>query len=561
MRHTLAIIQRLAERPGDPVAIRAASEALRTDPRGFVTALSEHYAACDTAQLSAAGVLNNELQALEAHTPTWVNHGGNQRVFAQQLLNPTNLADLRNIVREVGARRGRVKPVGSGHSFSDIVQTDDVLINIKSILGPNEPGVVLRLEDELWKDPTPVTPRVRVICGATIHALNPVLASAGLGFANLGGYDAQTLIGAIATSTHGSGLSLPPLPDAVRSLVLVATGGKVYQIEPSDGITDPDRFYRRYRREDIELKQDDQWFQSVVVSMGCAGIIYSVTLDVMASYMLREDVTDEAWSRLRPMLAQRTYLAKYRHLEVHLNPHPASDGDHRCSVVRRNLAPEGSAPHPLPPLRRLLTMLAFSGEAQRLLVRALNEHPDLVPGVLDGGFLQLVTGAQPNLEASYKIYNLGDVNKADVTAIEFAFPLEHGVYLAAIDRLIEVVAQNRVRGLYQNGPLALRFVKASSAYLSMMQGRDSCTCEIAMLNGTRGGDDMLLSYEQAMYEFQARLHWGQRQELTGSPGWFESAYPKAGAWLEVYRELNADGVFNNHFTDRMGISVYPQDHA
>jgi FAD/FMN-containing dehydrogenase len=560
MRHMLAIVRHLAEQPGDPDALRAAGAALQADPNAFVAALREHYVACDAAQLSAASPAA-DLQALETRVPTWVNHGGNQRVFARELLNPTSLADLRRIVREVGARKGRLKPVGSGHSFSDIVQTDDALINIKSVLGPNQPSSVLRLEDELWKDPTPATPRVRVICGATIHALNPVLATAGLGFANLGGYDAQTLIGAIATSTHGSGLGLPPLPDAVRSLVLVTTAGKVYQIEPSDGITDPDKFYRRYRREDIELKQDDRWFQSVVVSMGCMGIIYSITLDVVASYMLQEDVSDEAWSSLRPLVQQRSYLAKYRHLEVHLNPHPAPNGDYRCSVVRRNLAPGGSVPHPLPAVRRLLTMLAFSREAQRLLVRALNEHPDLVPGVLDGGFTQLVTGAQPNLEASYKIYNLGDVNKADVTALEFAFPLENGVYLAAIDRLIEIVAQNRARGLYQNGPLALRFVKASKAYLSMMYGRDSCTCEIAMLNGTRGGDEMLLSYEKAMYEFQARLHWGQRNELTGTPGWLEDAYPHAEAWLEVYRELNSQGVFNNHFTDRMGISVYPEENT
>jgi hypothetical protein len=69
---------------------------------------------------------------------------------------------------------------------------------------------------------------------------------------------------------------------------------------------------------------------------------------------------------------------------------------------------------------------------------------------------------------------------------------------------------------------------------------------------------MLRSYEEPMYAYQARPHWGQRQELTGKPGWLQSAYPMADRWLAVYRQLNHRGVFNNQFTDRMGISVHPE---
>ena len=345
----------------------------------------------------------------------------------------------------------------------------------------------------------------------------------------------------------------------MRSLVIVTTGGKAYQVEPTDGITDPAKFYQRYQRQDVELVQDDDWFQSVVVSMGCMGIIYAMTIDVVGSYTLREDISNERWSHIRPLIAQRSYLAQYRHIEVHLNPHPLPNGDYNCSVVRRNLASAGAPLHPLPGIRRVLTKLAFTRDAQRALVRALNAHPQLVPALLNSGFDQLVTGNQPNLEASYKIYNLGDVNKADVTALELAFPMHDGVHLAAVDHLIDVVARHRKRGLYQNGPLALRFVKASNAYLSMMYGRDTCTCEIAAFNGTRGADELLVSYEKESYAFDARPHWGQRNEFTGAPGWLERAYPKASTWLDVYRRLNSAGLFNNHFTDRLGISVHEGD--
>src|SRR5690242_3690823 len=78
--------------------------------------------------------------------PTWVNHGGNQPVCAKTIYRPTGLQDLQAIVRTTAQRGGRIKAVGSGHSFSDIVQTDDVLIYSKGLVGPNEPTAVLQLE-------------------------------------------------------------------------------------------------------------------------------------------------------------------------------------------------------------------------------------------------------------------------------------------------------------------------------------------------------------------------------------------------------------------------------
>ena len=70
--------------------------------------------------------------------------------------------------------------------------------------------------------------------------MNAYLDGRGLALSNMGGYDHQTIAGVISTSTHGSGITFGPLNDFVRSLDIVAAGGVVYRIEPSDGPTDPD---------------------------------------------------------------------------------------------------------------------------------------------------------------------------------------------------------------------------------------------------------------------------------------------------------------------------------
>ena len=72
-----------------------------------------------------------------------------------------------------------------------------------------------------------------------LRELNRLLDDNGLALSQMGGYDAQTVAGVMSTSTHGSGIEFGPIADSVRSLDLVASGGRVIRIERADGPTDP----------------------------------------------------------------------------------------------------------------------------------------------------------------------------------------------------------------------------------------------------------------------------------------------------------------------------------
>ena len=67
-----------------------------------------------------------------------------------------------------------------------------------------------------------------------LRELNRHLDDNGLALSNMGGYDAQTVAGVMSTATHGSGIAFGPIADAVRSLELVASGGRVIRIERGD---------------------------------------------------------------------------------------------------------------------------------------------------------------------------------------------------------------------------------------------------------------------------------------------------------------------------------------
>jgi hypothetical protein len=461
--------------------------------------------------------------ALTQCRPSWLNWSRTQRICPQYVAKPRSLPELRELMRQVEARGGQLKPVATGLSFSDILQTEDTLVETTSLVGGRAEDVLLPREEELWLEPHPPEPLVRIPCGARIRPLNAALAQLGLAFTNLGGYDNQTIVGAISTSTHGSGIGLPPLPDAVRSLDLLAVGGEYYRIEPTRGLTDPAKFKARYPER--KLLQSDSSFWPCVVSLGCMGIITSVTMEVSRAFLLQETVRLRRWSVVKPRLQSRDAMPAVRNYEVLLNPYRRRDGDYDCLVTERNVAPAGAKPRPLPPARRSLESTTFLASTQRELLQLMERQPRLIPGLLRAGFEALETHGGPHIDESLVVYNVGKINTADVMSGEYFFPMANGQLVAAVEALLALVERNCRQGIYQPSPLALRFVRHSRAPLSMAFGEAHGAVEIACFSGLPYAAEALLSYEALCQEHRGRPHWGQMHELTGQPGWLQSAYP------------------------------------
>lgn len=193
----------------------------------------------------------------------WQNVIDNQHCTPSAIRSPSSLQDLITIVQEAKSTGKTVRAVGSGHSFSNIAIT----YNSNSILVKPQGMKQVRITDLSVLLPDAVSSKlVTVESGIIIADLNQTLDTMGLALTNMGAFDGQTISGAISTGTHGTGVSLGPIGSSVRAVVLVSESGTVYQIEPTKGISDPTKFKNKNR--DIVLKQDDDWFHSIVVSMG-----------------------------------------------------------------------------------------------------------------------------------------------------------------------------------------------------------------------------------------------------------------------------------------------------
>ncbi len=478
----------------------------------------------------------------------WSNCIGNQKAFPLNIFRPTTLAEVIAIVDRAESEGRKVRAVGSGHSFSDIALTDDFLIDTHGL------NKVLSLDRETLKSGIQTSTLVEVECGITIADVNERLDQLGLALINMGAHTAQTVVGALSTSTHGSGIGLGSAASFVRSIVVVASEGKVYRIELADGITDPDKF--RVAHPDVELKQDDDWFKSVVISLGCMGVVYSVTIEVREKYWLNESRTVSKWAQVKADLLKGDVLKQNRHYEVLVNPYKLN-GDHTCLITARHETPKPDHPSPEKANRSPLSVgLAFLPHP---LIRLLGKLESLKLRLLPGSAPRTIENSIEGLKdkeyiaKSYKVLDIGAPNYFAAYSGEFALAVDDHSYVAAAEKIIEIAERNRAtKNIYHTVPFSLRFVAKHDLYLSMMYGRDTCMIEVPMVDPTNGGMEILKDVEEALLELGARPHWGQVHYLAGGISLIRRLYPMLDKWLAVRRVLNARGTFNNSFSQRCG---------
>jgi L-gulono-1,4-lactone dehydrogenase len=482
------------------------------------------------------------------------NVARSQSVDPLGIFQPGSCDEIVELVQRAEAEGVTVRAVGSRHSWSDVAMGPGYVLRPERLSNP------LDLEEELLHPSREEPPKrlVRVEAGMRVRDLNRWLdREHGLALSNMGGYDGQTIAGVISTSTHGSGLSFGPLSDFVRSMDLVAAGGRRYRIEPEQGPTDRQRFEEA--RPDWTLVQDDDRFAAVRVGMGCLGVIYAVMLAVEPSYLLTEVRKPSTWEELRDDLHRGALLdpEAHRHYELFLSPYAREkDGKHPCMVTTRDrgadrLPPWWSSGRRRNWLAELLSGLPGTGQVIRAVA---NLFPKGTPRFME----MTLNGLSDDqfTEKSYKVLNIGAANQLPAISAEIGVPVDdRRLHVEAIDRIIEIADEHRRLGeIFHTSPISLRFVASSTAQMSMMHGCDTMMIELIQLKGTKGGLEVLAAYEDALYELEGRPHWGQVNTLTGSHELVARLYGELPRWLDAHAELNSTGVFDSPFSKRVGIS-------
>jgi len=233
----------------------------------------------------------------------------------------------------------------------------------------------------------------------------------------------------------------------------------------------------------------------------------------------------------------------------------ALHGDHRTAGVEGPLGDPVQATYGLTDHGRMgvVELASTFPLTPNVLNLIADVKPSLSPPMMERAMRALIKKEYDGI--SYKVLNIGAANLLPAYSTEIGVPMD-GRHIEAAEALIRVAAECRnVGDVYQSSPISFRFVRASGAYMSMMQGRDTMMIELIQLNRSDGGYELNAAYEKALNKLGGRPHWGQVNTLTASEGLLETMYPHYHDWLEVYSRLNASCVFNSPFTERVGIST------
>jgi FAD/FMN-containing dehydrogenase len=194
-----------------------------------------------------------------ASSTRWTNWVGNQSFTPGFAAAPRDEEDVAALVAQAAERGAGVRVAGAGHSFTPVVETGGVLLDLSALRG------VVATDAE--------RKRATAMAATRIHDFYEPLWDAGLALRNQGDIDTQQIAGAVATATHGSGTRYTSLSGVVRGVRLVTGTGEVRDI----GEDEPDLL------------------RAAQVAVGMLGVVTRLELDVTDAYRLREQVGLRPW--------------------------------------------------------------------------------------------------------------------------------------------------------------------------------------------------------------------------------------------------------------------------
>lgn len=220
-------------------------------------------------------------------TARWTNWVGNQSCEPARIAAVSSEDEIADLVRQARKQGQVVRTPGSGHSFTPIVSTDGLLLDSSALTG------IIAIDREAMT----VTARAQT----RLKDLGQPLLDAGLALKNQGDINTQTIIGAMSTATHGSGLRFGSFSGEMRACKLVDGQGVVRS---------------------FSLSEDPDTFHALQCAIGTMGIVTEVTMAVMPAYTLKESFMIIPVEELRERWDE--LLATYRHFSFFWMPTDAS---------------------------------------------------------------------------------------------------------------------------------------------------------------------------------------------------------------------------------------------
>ncbi|MBA3070111.1 MAG: FAD-binding protein [Hyphomonas sp.] len=420
---------------------------------------------------------------------SWMNWSGIERATPRQIAFPGSVQALAETI--TGAK-GRIRPVGSGHSFTGLATTEDTLLMLNGLSG-------LISYDA-------ATGEARFGAGTPLFDVSEILARHGRALDNQPDIDSQTLAGAFATATHGTGNNLTALHNNITAFELVTADGRIREVTAA---SDPDLF------------------EAGKVSLGALGVFSAYTIRTVPAYRLKRVVTVEDSKAFLSRLEETAEA--HRNFEFYYFPHTGL-----VASIVHDLTDEPATEDDgtddddfLQGLMALRDQLGWAPWLRRSIARS--EFPR---GVVED-------------RVNESRVLLSTTRPTRFIEMEYHLPRERGAEM--VERVMRKLDQ-RAEIFF---PMEYRHIAPDTAWLSPFNAGPRTSIAIHALASERY-DYFFTDFEPMYREAGGRPHWGKLHSLGHAE--LTALYPEFERFLSLRAELDPEGRFlNAHLAKLFGV--------
>jgi len=423
----------------------------------------------------------------------WRNWGRSHQAHPEYLARASSTDEVAEAIRFARENKLRVKPVGAGHSFTDIAATSGVQLDLAA------------LDGVLAVDGTSVT----LGAGTNLYQLPALLGEHSLALENMGDIDRQTIAGAISTGTHGTGARFGGIATQVEALTLVTADGSL-----------------------LHLGEGDDLLPAARVGLGALGVITDVTLRCVPDFVMHALERPEPLEEVLDSWIERA--TGVDHFEFYWFPHTTQ------ALTKTNTRLPADTPRtPQHPVAAWIDD-EFMPNGLYVLMCQL--------GVIAPGTTPPLNRLSNKLVAQREVTDgwhevFTSPRRVRFREMEYALPRD-----AVPSALRAIRAAIESNGWRVTFPVEVRVAASDDNWLSTAQGRD--TGYIAVHRYYREDPtEYFEAVEAIAREHGGRPHWGKMHFRTADD--LRPVYPHFDDFLAVRDRLDPERVFANDYLERV----------
>ncbi len=416
------------------------------------------------------------------------NWAGNV-VFSPTLVEtPKNVRELTDLILKTRLAGKKIRVVGSGHSFTRLIETPDTLVSLDNMQG------VLGHEGPIFN----------VLGGTKLKRLGEELDAQGYGLQNLGDIDIQSVGGALSTGTHGTGAKFGIISTQIESLKLINGRGEAVLCS-------------RLENQDL--------FSAAQVSLGALGVIAEAKMRAEPRYKL--SMVQEKASLESALENFEIYNNTHRHFEFFWFPYSKT-------VLQKLTKLSDEAPLPVSMSQHFTDVVL-----ENMLFEGISRVARFVPAWAPKISQICASFASGNrrLDWSHRVF-------ATPRWVKFV-EMEYGIPLTKLRDVIRDIENNLADEKHLvHFPIECRFVKGDDIWMSPANGEDRAFVAVHMYRGMPY-KKYFASIEKIFLRHGGRPHWGKMHSLKAAQ--LSQLYPRWSDFQKQRALMDPDGVFETSY--------------